>query len=185
LHRASELHLVSLNRLDHIPIIAAPTIPRGLKLQKKLSRKYFYNELEHLFNVHPISIEKAFQVAGVHRTTWARWLSGETRIPPATLQLIKIMVRGDLTDPAFAGFYTSNGVLFDDCGRHYEPGEIRACQYYKTLAFKYLSLLKTHDIIPKRRELALNAQPPALSKQEPMGVLLNGLQRTDFDKSRA
>jgi hypothetical protein len=153
---------------DNSLIIAARTIPQGIKMQNKSARKYKTNELQHLFNIHPISIEKAFQVAGVHRTTWARWLSGETRIPPATLQLIKIMVRGDLTDPAFSGFYTTNGVLVDDAGRCYEPTDIRACQYYKALAFSYLALQKTHDFIPKKREIEVKtasiepAEKPAL-----------------------
>lgn len=113
--------------------------------------------LRDLINYYPINTEKAFKAARVHRTTWNRWLTGQSKIPPATLELIKIMLRGDICDPAFAGFYVTNGVLVDDCGREYTPGDIRACQYYKQMMVQYFAYQQSHDFVPKRR--MIDVQP--------------------------
>lgn len=122
-------------------------------MSKPARRKSSENALRELLNWYPIQAEKAFQVARVHRTTWKRWLSGQAQIPAATLELIKICVRGDICDPAFSGFYVTNGHLIDDCGREYTPEDIRASQFYKALAVRYLGMMETHDFVPKKREI--------------------------------
>lgn len=133
-------------------------------MKNKPAQRHITSELRELLNWYPISEQKAFQAARVHRTTWQRWLDGKSKIPPATLELIKITVRGDICDDAFSGFYVTNGHLVDDCGRIYTPGDIRASQYFKSLAMQYLALQKTHDFVPKRHELEIT--PASLGQPE-------------------
>lgn len=98
--------------------------------------------LRDILDYYPISENAAFQAAGVHRTTWRRWLTGESKPPRATVQLIMTLSLGRLPDPAFLGFTCHSGLLFDETNTGFTPGDIRSIPFFRSGQAKYVSALK-------------------------------------------
>lgn len=88
------------------------------------------NTLRDFLNYYPfpISETEAFKIARVHRTTWRRWMNGESEIPAATMELIRLHATGQPAtgwSKAWDGFRFFNGKLVTPCGRFtYTPEDI-------------------------------------------------------------
>lgn len=118
--------------------------PRN-KLPKKTKISQLAYSLRDLLDYYPISETKAFEAAGVHRTTWRRWLAGTSKPPRATVQLIRLLSMGALPDPAFNGFTCHSGLIFDETNTGFTPGDIRSIPFFRSGQAKYISALKQID----------------------------------------
>ncbi len=90
-----------------------------------LSKKY-KNSLIDFLDHYPISTQKAFEIAKVHRRTFQRWLDGESSPPDAVMDLLRIVALGEPPDHAFKGWRFSQGKLYSPFNykRGFEPAEI-------------------------------------------------------------
>lgn len=90
-------------------------------------------ELRDLRLVGLLTPIDAAALCGVHPKTWHRYETGQTRIPWAIYQLLKIQVMGSLpaaAGPAWDGWRWINGRLWDPADNHWHtPGSIRAWFY--------------------------------------------------------
>lgn len=84
------------------------------------------NVLRDFLDQYPISIAKCRKLSGVHRTTFNRWLTGETNPPKATLELFRLHATGEppSTDKEWQGWCFTQGKLFTPANRGYSPHEI-------------------------------------------------------------
>lgn len=84
------------------------------------------NEFVDFLNIYPITTRRCFDIARVNRTTFRRWLSGETRIPPATLELLRLHACGEppSTHEEWHGWCFTQGKLFTPSNRGFAPFEI-------------------------------------------------------------
>lgn len=98
--------------------------------------------LRDLLDFYPVSVKAAFDASGVHRTTWQRWISGETKPPRSTLLLIRMIALGALPDPAFHGFTCHSGLIWDETNTGFTPGDIRSIPFFRAGQAKYVSALK-------------------------------------------
>ena len=66
-------------------------------------------------------------LVGVSRATWSRWRAGKSRIPVATVNLLRTL-RGDLAylGDDWKGWKFHGGKLFDAAGTAHTPGDILA-----------------------------------------------------------
>lgn len=111
-------------------------------MKKYTKRTAARSMLKEILNFYPISEGRAFKIANVHRTTWKRWLNGESNPHPAVIELIRLHALGEPPDPAFAGCRFVNGVLYDDHGNAHTLGDLRVFSLYKQHHFQYMALLK-------------------------------------------
>jgi hypothetical protein len=83
-------------------------------------------EFIDFLNQYPISTRHAFDIARVNRTTFRRWLSGESRIPPATLELLRLHACGEPPSTHFEwqGWCFTQGKLFTPSNRGFSPVDI-------------------------------------------------------------
>ena len=60
------------------------------------------------------------------RSTWWRWRAGKTRAPVAVLNLLRLLVGGELphAGPAWSGWKFKNGQLYDPAGTGHTPTTI-------------------------------------------------------------
>lgn len=126
---------------------------------RKTSRTSIPVTLRDILNFYPISSDKAFKIARVHRTTWRRWLDGTSHPPAATVELIRLHALGEPADPAFAGFRFVNGKLYDDCGRGYTPEDIRALEWHRIKSHQYLQAMEFYHFVPKSADNRGNVIP--------------------------
>lgn len=86
----------------------------------------------------------ARRLAAVNRTTFDRWLRGESSAPAATLELLRIHAFGE--PPGGFGkewdsFRFARGVLVSPFGE-LTPADLRQFHYFKRLAVRYLASLE-------------------------------------------
>lgn len=123
-----------------------------------------YN-LTDLLSYYPIREDVAFKAARVHRTTWRRWLNGESNPPTATVQLIRSLAIGALPDPEFNGFSCHSGLIFDDTNTGYTPADIRSIPFFRAGHLRYVDALRQIDELKKSVDaLTSHAQKQALIK---------------------
>ena len=67
-------------------------------------------------------------LTGASRATWSRWMRGRSRVPTATLNLLRILISGELPQggATWAGWRFQNGRLFDPAGQWHTPASIEA-----------------------------------------------------------
>lgn len=111
-----------------------------------------YN-LTDLLSYYPISEALAFKAARVHRTTWQRWLNGESNPPTATVQLIRSLAIGALPVPEFNGFSCHSGLIWDDTNTGYTPADIRSIPFFRAGHLRYVDALRQIDSLKKTVEL--------------------------------
>lgn len=84
------------------------------------------NLFVEFLNEHPISVSRCRDLAKVNRTTFDRWLKGETSPPAATLELFRLHARGE--PPSISnewhGWTFAQGLLFTPTNRGFAPHEI-------------------------------------------------------------
>lgn len=136
------------------------------KTTKKAQLKLLPYTLRDLLDFYPISEAAAFEAAGVHRTTWTRWLNGTSRPPRATVQLIHTLALGKLPDPAFAGFTCHSGFLFDETNTGFTPGDIRSIPFFRSGQARYVNALKLIDQLNKQLDAIRSDYNLALSNQK-------------------
>lgn len=133
------------------------TKPKSKALNKRHIARLTLHEI---LNFYPISHDKAFKIANVHRTTWERWLSGESHPHPAIVELIRLHALGEPIDPAFKGFAFNNGKLYNDHGKALTPGDLRVFHLYQSHSLRYMQILRDFDLVPKQKEKgAAEAKP--------------------------
>jgi hypothetical protein len=103
-------------------------------------RKKTGNPLRDLLNMYPISKDKAFLISRVHRTTFERWWDGKTRIPAATLELIRMVALSELPPGKFTGWRVAGDYLIDANGSEYHHDDIRRIWFYKQMWSNYKNL---------------------------------------------
>lgn len=80
---------------------------------------------------------KAMDIARVDRTTWGRWMNGKTKIPAATLELLRLHAFGETMDgfsKAWAGYRFSKDRLITPDRRELRPGDLMAVFMWKQMA---------------------------------------------------
>jgi hypothetical protein len=104
------------------------------------------NPLRDLVNIYPISKNRAFEIARVHRTTFERWWNGISRIPPATLELIRLVALAELPDTGkFQGWRIQGDYLVDSNGVEYHHDDIKRIWFYKQMWSNYRDLRQQVD----------------------------------------
>jgi len=88
--------------------------------------------------MHPLDYlryadDTARALAGVNRSTWSRWLRGQSKVPHAVIVLMKIITGGELPQggDAWAGWKFKNGKLYDPAGQWHTPGTIQEWHWTK------------------------------------------------------
>lgn len=82
---------------------------------------------------------QAAALCGVDRTTFARWETGQSRIPKAAFQLISFIAAGTLppvAGAAWQGWMIKNGRLYAPNGWAFTPGELLTVPLLHSLARK-------------------------------------------------
>ena len=92
-----------------------------------------------------LTVPEAADLAGLHRTTYARQENGASRVSLAVYRLFSCRA-GDLPDPAFAGWSMGQGQLWTPESWSLSPGEIRAIPYLWALLAEYRRLLSQPPI---------------------------------------
>lgn len=69
---------------------------------------------------------QARALVGVNRATWHRWISGTSRVPVAAINLLRIVVGGELPHTDWDGWRLRDGKLFDPSGQWHTPSTITA-----------------------------------------------------------
>lgn len=79
------------------------------------------------YNPRPMGKTRAFELCQVHRTTFERWLNGDSQIPAATLELLRLHANGEppsMVDE-WRGFCFTQGKLWTPDNRFgYTPTDI-------------------------------------------------------------
>jgi len=75
---------------------------------------------------YPISMNRAFSLAQVHRTTWQRWLDGLSEPPPATMELMRLHATGEppSVHHEWHGWTFTQGKLWTPSNRGFAPVDI-------------------------------------------------------------
>jgi hypothetical protein len=78
----------------------------------------------------------ARQIARVNRTTFDRWMRGESSAPEATLELLRMHAFGEppggFGNKDWSGFRFVRGLLVTDWGDDLTPGDLRNYRLYKS-----------------------------------------------------
>lgn len=94
------------------------------------------------FHYGTLTENQARKLAAVNRTTFDRWLRGESSAPAATLELIRMYAFGEppggFGQPVWEGFRFQNGVLVSPYG-DLTPGDLRTFHFYKQTAHRYMN----------------------------------------------
>jgi hypothetical protein len=101
--------------------------------------------LRDLLNYYPITASRAFELAQVHRTTWKRWLSGQSNPPAATIELVRLHALGEPPVKGWEEFRFVNGKLFDPNGYGWTPEDIRGLWFTKQQASRYMDELRRNE----------------------------------------
>lgn len=134
------------------------------KIKNKVKKPYkLAYTLRDLLDYYPISEAVAFDIAGVHRVTWQRWLKGEATPPRATVELIRIRCMGALPDPAFSGFTCHSGLIWDESNTGFTPGDIRSIPFFRSGQARYVSSLKQIIELEKKLDAITVCYNSALS----------------------
>lgn len=85
--------------------------------------KYLFREF---LDLHPINQSKCFELAQVNRTTFKRWLNGQSNPPLATLELFRLHARKEppSAHKEWLGWTFTQGKLWTPANRGFEPHEI-------------------------------------------------------------
>lgn len=97
----------------------------------------WYMDVGHHFAT--LTETQARDIARVNRTTFDRWLRGESSAPPATLELLRLHAYGEPPcgfSKAWAGFRFQHGKLIAEHGDEWTPGDLKAVFYWKKMAFQ-------------------------------------------------
>ncbi len=89
-------------------------------------RKRKSTTLCDFLDMYPIAMNRAFSLARVHRTTWARWLDGDSEPPAAIMELLRLHATGEppSVDHEWQGWCFTQGKLFTPSNRGFEPSDI-------------------------------------------------------------
>jgi hypothetical protein len=84
------------------------------------------NAFTEFLDSHPILLSKCFTLSRVNRTTFQRWVNGETKIPLATLELFRLHALGEPPSmhKEWHGWTFTQGKLFTPSNRGFAPYEI-------------------------------------------------------------
>jgi len=84
------------------------------------------NIFRQFLDEYPITARQCFELAKVNRTTFQRWLSGESTPPAATLELFKLHAAADPSTLAlnWHGWTFNNGKLWTPSNRGFESYQI-------------------------------------------------------------
>lgn len=84
------------------------------------------NEFIEFLDSHAILQSKCFAIARVNRTTFSRWLSGKSKIPAATLELLRLHACNEPPSEhkEWHGWAFTQGKLFTPSNRGFAPFEI-------------------------------------------------------------
>ena len=87
---------------------------------------YASNIFKDFLDCHPISLQRCFDIAKVHRTTFNRWLSGYAAPPAATMELLRLHATGEppSVHKEWQGWCFTQGQLFTPSNRGYMPADI-------------------------------------------------------------
>jgi hypothetical protein len=82
--------------------------------------------LRDFLNVAPMTINRAMAICKVDRTTFKRWLLGQTKPPAATMELLRLHAYGEPPSlhGEWSGWTFTQGKLWTPANRGYSPGEI-------------------------------------------------------------
>lgn len=83
-----------------------------------------------------LSVEQLVNTVGVSPKTARRWIDGTQRPHPHTLELLRIKVFGLVPDPAFSGFYFSDGAIHTPDGGNVSPRDLNALVWLRGLYFR-------------------------------------------------
>lgn len=74
----------------------------------------------------PMTIARAMELSAVDRTTFKRWLLGETKPPKATMELLRLHAYGEPPSlhSEWRGWTFTQGKLWTPANRGYTPKEI-------------------------------------------------------------
>lgn len=77
--------------------------------------------------------EDARALLGVNRATWSRWRRGKSRVPLAVLNLLRIVVAGELPQGGkdWHGWRFLDGRLYDPSGQWHTPRTIAAWHWVR------------------------------------------------------
>lgn len=84
------------------------------------------NSFKEFLDSHPITRAEAFRIARVHRTTFRRWLNGESDPPAATMELLRLHALKEPPSTHFEwhGWTFTQGRLFTPCNRGFTPQQV-------------------------------------------------------------
>lgn len=106
-----------------------------------LEAGYFYGTLTE---------SRARVLAGVNRTTFDRWLRGESAAPAATLELLRLHAFGEppggFGSTCWQGFRFANGRIISDYGIEFTPGDLRQAGRWKRLAMEYINVMECRKL---------------------------------------
>mgnify|MGYP001213505440 CR=1 FL=1 len=90
----------------------------------------------------------ARRLVGVNRTTFDRWLRGESSAPPAALELLRLHAFGEppggFGSRAWDGFRFQNGFLSTPYG-DLTPGDLQSFHFYRLTALQYIAQARINN----------------------------------------
>lgn len=93
-----------------------------------------------------LSKEEAAQLCGLHRTTYCRQESGDSRVSVTAYRLL--LARGGWLPPPFEGWKITQNMLWTPENVGYEPGEIQALPYMHAVIAELSSRLRQYEEQP-------------------------------------
>lgn len=85
-----------------------------------------------------MTVTQARRLAGVHRTTWDRYIKGEISAPPALLELLRMTAFGEPPggfSKEWDGFRFQNGILSTPYG-DLTPSDLKQFWLFKQVAYR-------------------------------------------------
>lgn len=76
---------------------------------------------------------RARALVGSNRSTWARWISGKSRVPLAVTNLLRNLVAGEILHDGWEGWILRDGKLFDPSGQWHTPATITAWEWTRQI----------------------------------------------------
>lgn len=88
-----------------------------------MQNEYLFREF---LDNHPILVSRCFELAQVNRTTFQRWLTGQSNPPLATLELFRLdaLKEPPSTHKEWLGWTFTQGKLWTPANRGFSPFEI-------------------------------------------------------------
>lgn len=105
--------------------------------------------LREILNRYPILEKDARRLAGVHKSTWTRWLCGQSTPPTAVVELIRLHAAGRIMPDDFTDCYFAGDRFYDDYGHGHTLADLRLFQLYRQHSGEYIALLRNFNLVPK------------------------------------